>query len=319
MTDEIKNILDFHADDYGISKNSCDDILKLLSHGCLDSISVLPNMNTFEYAAGKLRQFNDDNLDKIPHVTVHLNFLEGHCCAPAEDVSDLVDENGYFKINWGNLFKWNYSPLKRSKIKRQLVAEIKAQTKKCIDAGIVMPDNLRFDGHQHTHMIPLVFHALLEVCDDFEMNGCKTTFIRNTEDALYPYYKSARKACGLRKTFNKVNIVKCLILNHYSHFVRKELQKRNLPVPYLCGVFFSGHMDSERLLKVLPSYCRKPLAEKREVELLFHPGTVLDSEITDEFVKPDFNLFHTSSERKTEYDSVIRLTKAFNSSANNQL
>ena len=86
--------------------------------------------------------------------------------------------------------------------------------------------------------------------------------------------KSARKARGLRKTFNKVNIVKCLILNHYSHFVRKQLRKRNLPVPYLCGVFFSGHMDSERLLKVL-RIAGNRLRKKGESNFFFTPELFL--------------------------------------------
>ena len=255
MTEDIKKILDFHADDYGISKNSCDDILNLLSKGLLNSISILPNMTTFDYAVEKLKAFNASNPEKAPLVTVHLNFMEGHCCATVNAIPDLVDEKGYFKISWGNLFKWNYNPIAKNRIKKQLITEITAQTQKCIDAGIIQKDNLRFDGHQHTHMIPLVFNALLDVCKKFESNGCKTTFIRNTQDPIKPYFVASKKDKQLRNSFGKINIVKCLILNHYSFYVQMSLKKLALPAPYLCGVFFSGHMDYERLEKILSTYC----------------------------------------------------------------
>lgn len=264
-------------------------------------------MSAFEYASSKLKAFLSETPEKKPKITVHLNFMEGHCLAPVSEVSDLVDENGFFKISWGSLFKCNYNPLVRNKIKKQLKAEILAQTNKCLTAGIISKDDLRFDGHQHTHMIPLVFESLLAACTELENDGCKVTFIRNTQDSISPYFKAAKKDKELKKSFDKVNIVKCLILNHYSHKIQKSLKKRSLPVPYLCGVFFSGNMDFQRLEKVLPFFCEKPLIQKRNVELLFHPGSVLESEITQEFVKKGFVDFHLSKGRKIEYESVIKL------------
>lgn len=308
MNENYKELLDFHADDYGISKNSCNDIINLLSKGYLNSISILPNMQTFDYAIEKYKNFQTENPDKKIYVTVHLNFMEGHCCANTQDLPELVDSKGYFKISWGSLFKFNYNPLKRKTVKNQLKEEILSQTNKCINAGIISKDNLRFDGHQHTHMIPLVFEALLDAVKELEAYGCKTTFIRNTQDPILPYYKAAKKTDKtMKKSFEKINLIKCLILNHYSSKVRRELKKLGLPLPYLCGVFFSGHMDSERLEKVLPYYCKKPLAQGRTIELLFHPGSVLESEITEEFVKPDFNDFHLSQGRKIEYNGIINL------------
>lgn len=309
MTNNIKEILDFHADDYGISQNSCNDIISLLSNGFLNSISILPNMKSYDYGIQQLKSFILDNSDKIPQITIHINFMEGHCCANIIEVPDLVDKNGFFNINWGTLFKWNYNLFLRKRIKKQLTAEIIAQTRKCLESGIISKENLRFDGHQHTHMIPLVFSSLLDACKILESEGCKIQFIRNTQDPILPYYKSSRKDKNLRKSFDKINLIKCLILNHYSKRIQKKLKKLNLPINYLCGVFFSGNMDSERLNKILPFYCKKPLLQSRKIELLFHPGSVLESEITEEFVKPDFNNFHLSKGRKIEYNTICNLNK----------
>lgn len=308
MTEDLQQILDFHADDYGISKNSSNDIINLISNGNLNSISILPNMNTFDYAVQEFKKLENKMPDNKIQVTVHLNFMEGHCCENPASIPDLVDSKGYFKVSWGSLFKYNYNPFVYKKIRQQLKFEIIAQTKKCIDAGIINKENLRFDSHQHPHMIPLVFDALLLAVKELEKDGCKTAFIRNTKDPIKPYYKAAKDFdYNVKKTFSTINIVKCLILNFYSIKIQKKIKKLNLPLSYLCGVFFSGNMDSDRLEKVLPHYCRKPAEEKRIVELLFHPGSVLKEEITEEFVKADFIDFHLSQGRKIEYNSIIKL------------
>lgn len=302
MSDLSFKLFDFHADDFGISQNSCNDIISLAEKKMINSLSILPNMNTFSYAVDLLK--NNSLLDSIK-ITVHLNFMEGHCCADPKEISNLVDDKGYFKISWGKLFIYNYLPFIRGKIKKQLRAEIIAQTQKCIDAGIYKNTSLRFDGHQHTHMIPLVFEALISSVKYFEQLGFKTEYIRNTQDPIRPYYK----AKDIKNTFAKINIIKCLILNFYSIKIRTKLIKMNLPVNYLCGVFFSGNMDFERLSKILPFYIIKPNRQKRIIEILFHPGSVLKDEITEEFIKPDFNLFHLSEGRKIEYNALRQFSE----------
>lgn len=303
MTQQTFSLFDFHADDFGISINSCNDILKLAQEKKINSLSILPNMNTFSYAVELLKKDNSTLLSSIK-ITVHLNFMEGHCCSDKEQVSSLVDKNGYFKISWGKLFIYNYIPFLRAKIKKQLCTEIISQTQKCIDAGIIK-DKLRFDGHQHTHMIPLVFEALLIAVKHFDQKGFKTEYIRNTQDPIRPYYKAKE----IKNTFNKINLIKCIILNYYSIKVRSNLKKMNLPVNYLCGVFFSGNMDFDRLSKILLYYIEKPLTQKRIIEILFHPGEVLKDEITEEFVKPDFNIFHLSDGRKIEFSSLQKFSE----------
>lgn len=293
------NIFDFHADDFGISENSCNDIIKLIDEKKLNSISLLPNMKSFDYAVNLLKQ-RKDTVSSWLDISVHINFMEGHCCSDESQITSLVDEKGFFKISWGKLFIYNYIPFLRRKIKQQLQTEIIAQTQKCLDSGIIKNNILRFDSHQHTHMIPLVFEALLASVKYFKQQGYKTEFIRNTQDPITPYFK----AKTLTDSYNKINIIKCLILNFYSINVRVSLKKLNLPVYYLCGVFFSGHMDFSRLEKVLPFYIKKSSSKNRKIELLFHPGSVKEEEISEEFVKPDSNSFHLSENRKIEYDSI---------------
>ena len=52
----------------------------------INSLSILPNMNTFSYAVNLLK--NNEIFDSIK-ITVHLNFMEGHCCANPKEITKL--------------------------------------------------------------------------------------------------------------------------------------------------------------------------------------------------------------------------------------
>lgn len=289
----MNRIVDIHADDFALSENSDRDILQLCTEEKLDSISIIPNLECFEIAVTNFLSIQK-KLNKKLLVSVHLNFMEGKCCAEKSLIPDLADSEGFFTASWGKLFIWNYIPLMRKKIKLQLKTEILAQIKKCLDANIINKNAIRIDSHQHPHMIPVVFEALKEAVLELENDGCKIEYIRNTQDPILLY--------GGKYIFS-MNTVKCLVLNFYSIKVRKYLVSKKLPVNYLCGVYFSGKMDS-RLKKVLPSFIKKAEKQERNIELLFHPGTMLKSELTSEFKKEGFNEFHLSENRKIEYNTL---------------
>lgn len=289
----MNSIVDFHADDYALSENSDNDIISLCKTGFLDSISIIPNLKIFNSAVSKFfaakNSFNKEIL-----VSVHLNFMEGRCCAEKALLPNLVDSNGYFNISWGTLIEWNYNPIIRKKIKQQLKTEITSQIEKCTDSGICDKNALRVDSHQHTHMIPLVFEALADSLDDLKTKGFKAAYIRNTFDPLC-FYNG--------KDLFSLNTIKCMILNFYSHKIRKYLNRKNLPLNYLCGVYYSGRMDF-RIEKVIPVFAEKAKENSMNVELLFHPGTMLKDEITEEFTKVGFNEFHLSAGRKIEFEEL---------------
>lgn len=289
----MNSIVDIHADDFALSEKSDRDILQLCAEGKLDSISIIPNLECFETAVAKFLSVQEES-DKKILVSVHLNFMEGKCCAEKSLLPDLIDSEGFFTASWGKLFIWNYIPFIRKKIKIQLKKEILAQIKKCIAANVIDKNAIRIDSHQHPHMIPVVFDALKEAVLELENDGCKIEYIRNTQDPILLY--------GGKDIFS-MNTIKCLILNFYSQKVKKYLVSKKLPVNYLCGVYFSGKMDS-RLKKVLPKFIKKAETQERIIELLFHPGTMLRSELTSEFKKEGFNEFHLSENRKTEYNIV---------------
>ena len=150
--------IDFHADDYILTQFSDADILDLCKNQQVQSISLMVNMERFDEAIPLLKTVQENVSSKIK-MSIHLNFMEGKSCTPKELVPDLVDELGYFTVSWGKLLKWSYTPKKRAEIKRQLKNEILAQTHKTIESKVLGNQKLRFDSHQHPHMIPAVWEA----------------------------------------------------------------------------------------------------------------------------------------------------------------
>ena len=302
-----KNInIEIHADDYAISPHSSEDILACLWAGKLDGISVLTNMSCFEEYAEKLKA-EYGRFPKKPRLTVHLNFMEGHCAADPEEVPHLVDEKGYFNISWGTLFKWNYTPKLFLPLKKELKAEIAAQTERFRHAfGKDIP--LRFDGHQHTQMIPVVYWALLEVIVE---RHYPTEYIRVTKEPILPFLKTP---C-LWKTYRPVNGIKNLILNFLAPGMEKTVernhpswQKENAPM-FLWGLVMSGQMDEGRVKRLLPAMKEQAEKKGRNLEILFHPGTVLGEELGEEFCNHGANGFHVSGGRQMEYEAVMSLTQ----------
>ncbi len=289
-------LVDIHADDYALTPHSDADILELCRLGKLDSLSILPNMDCFEQAAAALQE-KESSFPVRLKFSIHLNFMEGKCCAERSLVPHLVDADGYFTASWGRLFFWNYNPVLRKTIRKELKAEIIAQTERLMQSGLFGTSPLRFDSHQHPHMIPLVFDAL---CDAIAEKGWNVEYIRNSEDPLRFYMGKLR----LYPSYSPVNAVKCCILNFYAGAVRRKLKKLGLPASLLCGVFFSSEMDGKRLSCILPAFKRKAEKTGRPLEILFHPGTALAGELGREFTKPGFNEFHLGSGRHIEYTTV---------------
>lgn len=295
---------EIHADDYGISPHSSEDILSCLREGKLDSLSVLTNMSCYEKYAGIYQQ-EKDSWPRQPALSVHLNFMEGHCLADPAEVPHLVDKEGFFNISWGTLLIWNYSPKKFLMIKKELKKEITAQTERFLQFfGGQKP--LRFDGHQHTQMIPLVYWALLEVIVE---RHYQTEYIRVTREPVLPYLK----ATVLWPTLRPVNWIKNLLLNMLAGGMERTLKKNrpswqqeNVPM-YLWGVVMSGRMDAGRVNRLLPAMEARAEKKGRHLEILFHPGRVLPEELTEEFCNKGANGFHISTDRHVEYEAVMTM------------
>ena len=292
--------IDVHADDYGLTLNTSKDIMEGLNAGKLTSISIMPNTTCFEETRGYFYEYIKK--DRMPAISVHLNFMEGYCVSDKTGLSYFVDREGLFNISWGTLIKYNYSPLIRSRVKNQLKQEIKAQIERVINGYNLLDGGkkLRVDSHQHTHMIPIVMESLLEVISE---QNIPTEYIRVSKEPWSVYLKKLH----FIPSYRIINMIKVIILNWYSIKAEKLLKEKKLPNMLLSGVFMSGKMDDVRVRALLPDL--KAYAENRnlQLEVLFHPGYALKEEMGREFNHSDANEFYLSDNRKIEYEAMMKL------------
>lgn len=292
-------MLIFHADDYGLSGNVSNDILSLAQKGFLDSISIIPNMSCFHSCMEMLHDNTNDHIRKLM-LSVHLNLMEGHCCASPSKVPLLVDGNGFFKLSWSFLFMISYHPFLRRQYRKQLSAELDAQIKVFLEQ---MPSDyrLRIDSHQHTHLAPVVWDALYDV---LKKNNYNCEFIRIPSEPLLPYLKVP----SLYPNYDLLGFLKNLALHFCAIHARRRLIIPMKNRFSLWGLVMGGHMDQQRIIKLLPHF--KKYGEASDTLcLLFHPGILLANELSPEYNNPDFRMVETNPNRRMEYQSVCFLRK----------
>ena len=287
----------YHADDFGITPDQSDRILSCSSacggSGALNSLSILVNAPRFEECAAAL-----DGCDEGLLRSLHVNVVEGHCCANPRDVELLVDERGMFRRGFAGLLAASAGP-SRAALREQLETEIAAQ----LDAYLArFPDQrerLRIDSHQHFHLIPVVWDAVMAAV---RSRGCTLVFVRIPAEPLLPFLQTP----SVWFKIPPINWVKHLLLNFLWRFRKKRAGKDGIAdkSAVFCGINFSGCMDAERVKAVLPAFERYARTRGRALELLFHPGGYED---VSDALNPNlegFVAFYTSPNRTAEAEAL---------------
>lgn len=153
----MPNII-FNADDFGISAGVNQAIYKAHTEGVLNSTSI---MITLKYVPDALNLAK-----KMPSLNIglHANLTNESSILSPTEIPLLVDENGKFKHGFVNLAI--LSVLHPRELKRQAKAEIKAQIDKALSCGIKLS---HLDSHRHIHMIPSIFKAFMELCQEYNI------------------------------------------------------------------------------------------------------------------------------------------------------
>ena len=272
------------ADDYGLTKKSCERIEDCALSGALNKISVFPN-------------FIKPDMEKLSGLGVysglHINLVEGRAMSDAKDIPLLADENGIFKHSFPGLFLLSVSH-RRKEFVRQLEMEICAQ----IEFWQKIGGSFFIDTHQHVHMIPQVFKTLLKAIED---KNVQARYLRFPDEPITPYLKCP----SLYFTYSPVNLAKQLTLGFLALFNKRKLRKSGIKTALFMGIMFSGKMDKTRVEKVLKHYVKTAEKKKSDIEVLFHPGYMLAGEEHDFSEK--FGSFYYSDGRKTEYETLKNL------------
>lgn len=277
------------ADDYGMSRQTCDRITECINNGALNKISIFPNSPMAD-----IKEFIPKN-----GVTygAHINLVEGRAVSDPKDVYLLTDDRGYFKYSFDGLLKLSLS-VQRKEFKKQVYTEIKNQLKRWKE---IVPDAAAaIDSHQHTHMIPAVFNCLMRAIKEENID---VRYIRIPSEPIMPYLRAVQ----LYGTYKPINIAKQWILKLFAAVNGGELKKSGIEPALFMGVLFSGNMDKKRVSRVLEEYKRIAEKKKCDIEILFHPGYVKPGEPVMDEKKAGFNNFYYSAGRITEFDTLKSL------------
>jgi hypothetical protein len=182
----------------------------------------------------------------------------------------LVDNKGFFNKSFADILKWNYllSGKKRIELKNQLKTEISAQLRKVsIDNNYGITG---IDSHQHYHMIPIVFDALMEVIGMDEFSDIDIKFVRIPVDPIKPIMENK----GYMSNVPKINWIKWLILKLYSRRNRRILNQKGIKSPVFFGIFYTCEMKYDVVSVLFNSYISYANSKNQDLELMFHPGNL---------------------------------------------
>lgn len=303
---------DIHADDYGLTVNTSKDMLACMQQGQLDSISIVPNMSCYEECM-ELLYAAVPGLPFLPKMSVHLDFVEGRCLAGSKQAPLLVrPDSSLMGLSWGSVFALSYMPWKRNRAKEQFKAEIRAQIDR-VQASVTRAmeiakehgiacaqQGIRIDSHQHAHMIPIVWDALIEVIKEEKY---QVEYIRNSKEMIGEFISQR----SLWRTYRPINFVKNRLLFCYSGRVDRYAQAHGMERMYLWGLVMSGHMDYDRIVTLYPSIAARAAKEHRTLEILFHPGMTLLAEVTEEIGEEAARDFYLRQDRHVEMRAVKRM------------
>lgn len=263
-------MIEFHADDYGLFCCQSKRILEAVDDGVVNGLSVI-------VTGGQLEDCMELIGDREISLALHLDLVEGRA----------LSETGarVFGLSYLSLLLLSYRPFQRKKYKGIIKSEIWKQIQRFMqyDSG-----SLRIDSHMHTHMIPLVFDALVEVIQE---KNLQVAYIR---------FPNERLLGNLPGTARPINLVKVLLLNMLSHRnkCRHSAFVRNLEQKDFYGVLHSGNMNMDVVQNILKH-------RKRNCEILFHPGGCYEEEDLD-MVHSDADRAFFSSENRNRERNVLK-------------
>lgn len=273
MTKEIS----FVADDFGLTKGITDTILEVVDNGPITLVSIIPNGEAVAYAI-------DEYKKRSEHLTlaVHLNLTEGKSLSSPQSIPHLVDARGMFMHSVAGL--WSAYLLgtraKRAMLRAEVRTEIVAQLSSI--RTVLGTGALAVNGHQHVHLIPFVFDALVTLPDIASIRTVREPFQwRWSPTALFAYS----------------------VLTSFSWRAARIARSHGIATnDAFIGFLYSGHMTEKTL--------RTGITRAHgSVEALLHPGSATDGELASwQGSRADLK-WHYSPWRTNERETLLNWGK----------
>jgi hopanoid biosynthesis associated protein HpnK len=227
-----------NADDFGLSNEINQGIIKAHEHGIVTSTSLVATGDAFEEAVSLIHQHS--GLD----VGVHLTLVQEKSVLPLRHIPTLVDERGYFRKSAFH-FAWDY--LKNRITVDDVRRELQAQIQKIREAGVSVS---HLDSHQHVHVLPRIRRIILELACEFEIKMIRAPF--ENMRASYLLYLNKWPRLFQQVIFNAL-------------FGQRD-SFRGCTTDHFFGFFESGHLSKKRIEGIL-AHLPTGLSE-----IMCHPG-----------------------------------------------
>jgi len=239
-----------NADDFGISEEVNEAVIRAYREGVLTSTSLMVTGAAFNQAV-KLAKENPGLA-----VGIHLVTVVGQSVLPHWEIPTLVDEKGNFSNNPTLAgLKYYFSPQAR----RELRKELAAQFEKFHSTGLQLS---HIDGHLHLHVHPIIFSAALELGVKY---GARRMRVPAEERRLALEFDRGNI---LQKT------IYTLLFGGLASHMKKNLRARGFSFPArVYGNLQSGRMSERYFLYALDNLTSEAS------EIYFHPAVYADDRL----------------------------------------
>jgi chitin disaccharide deacetylase len=217
-----------NADDFGISEEVNEAIIRAHKEGIITSASLMVTGKAFDHAVRLAREHPRLG------VGIHLVTVMGQSVLPPSEVSSLVDRQGNFS---NNPVKAGLKYFFSSRARRELRSELAAQFQKFKSTGLPLS---HVDGHLHLHVHPVIFNEALELAARYGARGMRVPV---EERAFALRFDSSHRAL---KTFMSI------IFGGLAWYMKRKLYSRGFVVPErVYGTLQSGRITERYLSYVL--------------------------------------------------------------------
>ena len=299
---------DCHADDLGLDEAINDAIFDLADAGQLQGASLMVAGPAVAHAMAGLRS--------RPGLKIYLHLVlsEGPPISAPAEIPLLVNGQGCLNLGFGRLLLASLWPRRHtSNLSRQLATEIKAQILRF--QSLLGAQSIYLDGHQHIHLVPLVWRELLKLEPDL-----RPVWLRSIRE---PWPTAISSAAWVEALLSG-GLLKWLILSLLSTALRPSLKCKKIATnSTFAGVLFTGRMAGSTLRA---SFARlsnhPPMAGSDSATaplLLIHPakrslsnGSKRDGSNSEGTIDGRYNLslgFYASPWRQREYQSMAQLAE----------
>ena len=241
-----------NADDFGVSEEVNEAVIRAYKDGVLTSASLMVTGAAFEGAVTLARE------NPGLAVGIHLVTVVGKSVLSHSEIPALVDKEGNFSNNpTAAGLKYFFSPRARRELRKELVA----QFEKFHATGLRLS---HIDGHLHLHVHPVIFNAALEL-------GAKYG-----ERRMRVPVEERRLALEFDRTSLLQKTIHTLLFGGLARYMKKKLKERGFTYPErVYGNLQSGRMSERYFLYTLDNLT----AETSEI--YFHPAVYADDRLLD--------------------------------------